>query len=68
MPASDIRAGDEAPVLIAGGGMVGLSAATFLAQQGRPIGGDRAPRNQFAAAAQQHTFICALSKCFVQPG
>ena len=25
---------DEAPVLIAGGGMVGLSAATFLAQQG----------------------------------
>ncbi len=25
---------DEVPVLIAGGGMVGLSAATFLAQQG----------------------------------
>src|SRR5258708_37821205 len=25
---------DEAPVLIAGGGLVGLSAATFLAQQG----------------------------------
>src|SRR3979409_2495312 len=25
---------DEGPVLIAGGGMVGLSAATFLAQQG----------------------------------
>src|SRR5215510_12401916 len=25
---------DEAPVLIAGGGMVGLSAATFLAQHG----------------------------------
>ena len=25
---------DELPVLIAGGGMVGLSAATFLAQQG----------------------------------
>src|SRR5687767_14354948 len=25
---------EEAPVLIAGGGMVGLSAATFLAQQG----------------------------------
>ncbi|TLY99191.1 MAG: FAD-binding monooxygenase, partial [Gammaproteobacteria bacterium] len=25
---------DEAPVLIAGGGLVGLSAATFLAHQG----------------------------------
>jgi 2-polyprenyl-6-methoxyphenol hydroxylase-like FAD-dependent oxidoreductase len=34
MPASDVYSGDEAPVLIAGGGMVGLSAATFLAQQG----------------------------------
>lgn len=34
MPGSDIHTGDEAPVLIAGGGMVGLSAATFLAQQG----------------------------------
>jgi 2-polyprenyl-6-methoxyphenol hydroxylase-like FAD-dependent oxidoreductase len=34
MPDSDLLTGDEAPVLIAGGGMVGLSAATFLAQQG----------------------------------
>jgi len=34
MLGSDLHTGDEAPVLIAGGGMVGLSAATFLAQQG----------------------------------
>jgi 2-polyprenyl-6-methoxyphenol hydroxylase-like FAD-dependent oxidoreductase len=31
---SETSAVEEAPVLIAGGGMVGLSAATFLAQQG----------------------------------
>ena len=36
---------NETPVLIAGGGMVGLSAATFLAHQGIPsiaigVGGD----------------------------
>jgi 2-polyprenyl-6-methoxyphenol hydroxylase-like FAD-dependent oxidoreductase len=30
----ELRSDDEAPVLIAGGGMVGLSTATFLAQQG----------------------------------
>ena len=31
---SAAHTGEEAPVLIAGGGMVGLSVATFLAQQG----------------------------------
>jgi putative polyketide hydroxylase len=33
---AQVPATDEAPVLIAGGGMVGLSAATFLAHQGIP--------------------------------
>jgi putative polyketide hydroxylase len=33
---SEAKTGEEAPVLIAGGGMVGLSAATFLAQHGIP--------------------------------
>src|SRR5215471_6537498 len=31
---AEVPVADEVPVLIAGGGMVGLSAATFLAQQG----------------------------------
>ena len=31
---SDAGANDEAPVLIAGGGLVGLCAAAFLAQRG----------------------------------
>src|SRR5690242_21635747 len=30
----DVKATDEAPVLIVGGGMVGLCAAAFLAQRG----------------------------------
>ncbi len=34
MSIRDAGAGDEAPVLIAGGGMVGLCAAAFLAQRG----------------------------------
>ena len=34
MPNRDADAGEEVPVLIAGGGMVGLSAAAFLAQRG----------------------------------
>jgi 2-polyprenyl-6-methoxyphenol hydroxylase-like FAD-dependent oxidoreductase len=34
MPNQDVNADDEAPVLIAGGGLVGLSAAAFLARRG----------------------------------
>jgi 2-polyprenyl-6-methoxyphenol hydroxylase-like FAD-dependent oxidoreductase len=34
MTVSSANSGEEIPVLIAGGGMVGLAAATFLAQQG----------------------------------
>jgi putative polyketide hydroxylase len=34
MPNADVRAHDEAPVLVAGGGLVGLCAAAFLAQRG----------------------------------
>jgi putative polyketide hydroxylase len=34
MPIQDVNANDEAPVLIAGGGLVGLCAAAFLAQRG----------------------------------
>jgi 2-polyprenyl-6-methoxyphenol hydroxylase-like FAD-dependent oxidoreductase len=34
MPNQDVKADDEAPVLIAGGGLVGLCAAAFLAQRG----------------------------------
>ena len=37
LPTKDItETEDELPVLIAGGGMVGLSLATFLAEQGIP--------------------------------
>jgi putative polyketide hydroxylase len=34
MASQDVNADDEAPVLIAGGGLVGLCAAAFLAQRG----------------------------------
>ena len=47
-----MTARDDVPVLIAGGGLVGLSTAMFLAQPRRPVARRRAPPGRFAPAAR----------------
>jgi glycine/D-amino acid oxidase-like deaminating enzyme len=49
---------DTAPVLIAGGGLVGLSAAAFLAQQGvRSLTIERLPASSGATLPRPDSFV-----------